>query len=432
MIINGSMGRTGMFCSMNRMNWGTNAKNAANANNYGGRMNDSRRTGGSGDTGVSTAKSVAEKRRMLSGDKEDEQGAAASRSIVEQSFSYADSLRNARAQKKNTAQKLKKLRYSYKSISSQLLRSKTSADAAKVARKARRELVRLKGKRLHENGKYDSYELEAAITHAQAMLRVARKKVKNLQEEELTKVKGGPCAGELEERKEEENELTDEERAYLEQQSSGGENRASGAAGSVTGSFISQEDVLQAKQEQMQAYEEAMRQTDIQEEMRMIELQRAEKRSDSMADAMSKLTDEMSDSLQKLLEELGLSELAESTSRMEVEMDPADYKMMKLKHRLEEMKAIAEADAKYLKAMFNKFERAKEASAQAASSANSGNNSVGAGSGSGGMVVAANTGGAALTQTTAPVQAIDVVSTPDAVSTVAAASAVGGSVDVSV
>lgn len=432
MIINGSMGRTGMFCSMNRMNWGTNAKNAANVNNYGGRMNASRRTGGSCDTGVSAAKSVAEKRRMLSGDKEDEQGAAASRSIVEQSFSYADSLRNARAQKKNTAQKLKKLRYSYKSISSQLLRSKTSADAAKVARKARRELVRLKGKRLHENGKYDSYELEAAITHAQAMLRVARKKVKNLQEEELMKVKGGPCAGELEERKEEENELTDEERAYLEQQFSGGENRASGAAGSVTGSFISQEDVLQAKQEQMQAYEEAMRQTDIQEEMRMIELQRAEKRSDSMADAMSELTDEMSDSLQKLLEELGLSELAESTSRMEVEMDPADYKMMKLKHRLEEMKAIAEADAKYLKAMFNKFERAKEASSQAVSSANSGNNSVGAGSGSGGMVVAANTGGAALTQTTAPVQAIDVVSTPDAVSTVAAASAVGGSVDVSV
>ena len=440
MIINSSMGRTAMFCGRNQMNRGINTKNTANANHYGNRMNAFPRTGGSDDTGLSAAKSAAEKKRMLSSDKENEQGVSAARSIVEQSFSYADSLRNARVQKKSTAQKLKKLRYSYKSISSQLLRSKTSADASRVARKARRELISLKGKRLHENEKYDSYELEAAITHAQAMVRAARKKVKHLQEEELIKVKGGPCAGGLEERKEEENELTDEERAYLERHSSGGGTGnelggANSAAGSGAGRiFVSQEDVIQAKQEQMQAYEEAMRQADIREEMRMLEQQRAERESDSMADALSELTDKMSDSLQDMLEELGLSELAESVSGMEVEMDPADYKMMKLKHRLEEMKAIAEADAKYLKAMFNKFERAKEASAQAASSANSGNNSVGAGSGSGGMVVAANTGGAVLTQAAAPVQtqAIDVVSTPDAVSTVAAVSMVGGSVDVSV
>lgn len=429
-----------MFCVRNRVNQGINTRNAANANKYGGWMNASQGTGGSDDTGANAAKSAAEKKRMLSRDREDEPGAAASRGILEQSFSYADSLRKARAQKKNTSQKLKKLQYSYKSISSQLMLSKTSVDAAKVARKAGRELFRLKGKRLYENEKYDSYELEAAITHAQAMVRVARKKVKHLEEEELMKVKGGPCAGELEERKEEENQLTDEERAYLEQQSSGGGagneigsgSEVNSAAGSGAGSsFVSQEDVLQAKQEQMQAYEEAMRQADIQEEMRMMELQRARERSDSMADAMSELTDEMSDSMQKLLEEMGLSELAESTSRVEVEMDPEDYKMLKLKHRLEEMKAIAEADAEYLKAMFNKYEKAKEASAQAASAANSDNNSVGAGIGSGGMVVAANTGGGVLA---APVQAqaIDIVSTPDAVSTVAAASMTGGSVDVSV
>ena len=443
MIINVSMGRTGVFCGRDRKNQGINTKNAANVNKYGSWMNASQGTGGSGDTGVSAAKSAAEKRRMLSRDKKDDQDLAGSRNIVEQSLNYAESLRKARTQKKNTTQKLKKLRYSYKSISSQLLRSKTSMDAARVARKARRELVMLKGKRLYENEKYDSYELEAAITHAQAMVRVARKKVKHLEEEELMKVKGGLCAGEVEERKEEENELTDEEKAYLEQQFAGGGTGNEIGGGSevnviaVSGSdsgFVSQVDMLAAKQEQTQAYEEAMRQTDIQEEMRMMELQRARKGSDSMADAMSDLTDEMSDSMQKMLEEMGLSELAESTSRMEVEVDPEDYKMMKLKHRLEEMRAIAEADAKYLKAMFNKFEKAKEASAQALSSANSGNNSVGAGSGSGGMVVAANTGGAVSVQTASPVQtqAIDVVSTPDAVSTVAAVSVEGGSVDVSV
>lgn len=403
-------------------------------------MNASQGTGVNDGTGVSAAKSAAEKRRMLARDKEDDQGLANARSILEQSRSYAESLRKARTQKKNTSQKLKKLRYSYKSISSQLLRSKTSLDAAKVARKARRQLVMLKGKRLHENGKYDSYELEAAIAHAQAMVRVARKKVKHLQEEEMVKIKGGLCAGELEERKEEENELTDEERAYLEQLTSGGEGNGIGE-GSGTGgatesgsgsSVVSQEDVLQAKQEWAQAYEEAMRQSDIQEEMRMMELQCARERSDAMADAMSELTDEMSDSMQELLEELGLEELAESTTKVEVEMDPEDYKMMKLKHRLEEMRAIVEADSKYLKAMFNKLEKSKEASAQAASSSGSGNNAVPTGGSSGGMVVAANTGGAPLAAAPVQAQAIDVVSAPDAVATVAAAPVEGGCVDVSV
>lgn len=443
MIINGSMGRTGMFCGRSRMSQGINTRNAANANKYSGWMNASQRMGADDSTGVSAAKSVAEKKRMLSRDGEEEPGAAASRGIVEQSFNYADSLRNARTQKKNTSQKLKKLQYSYKSISSQLLRSRTSMDAAKVARKARRQLVMLKGKRMHENEKYDSYELEAAITHAQAMVRVARKKVKHLQEEELMKVKGGPCAGELEENKERENELTDEERAYLERPYSGGgagnsgggnvSGEAGNAAGSGSGSsFVSQEDVLAAKQEQMQAYEEAMRQS--QEELRMMEMQRARNASDSMEEAMSELTDELSDSMGELLEAMGLEELAESTKKVEMDMDPADYKMMKLKHRLEEMKAIAEADAEYLKTMFHKYEKAKEACAQAASLANSGNNSMGSGSGSGGMVIAANTGGSVLTQAAATPQpqAIDVVSTPDAVSTVAAVSMEGCSVDVSV
>lgn len=434
MVINNSMGRTGMFSFGNH-------RTKQRTNTYDSWMNDSRGLGGNESTGVSAAKSAAEKKRMLSRDREDEPGAAAARGIVEQSFSYADSLRNTRAQKKSTAQKLKKLQYSYKSISSQLIRSKTSVDAAKVARKARRELVMLKGKRMYENEKYDSYELEAAITHAQAMVRVARKKVKHLQEEELMKVKGGPCAGELEEKKEEENQLTDEERAYLEQQTSGGgtgneiggESAADGAAGSGSGSsFVSQEDVHQARQEWAQAYEEVMSQSEIQEEMRMMELQRARERADSMADAMSELTDEMSDSMQELLEELGLEELAESTSRVEVEMDPEDYKMLKLKHRLEEMKAIAEADAEYLKAVFNKLEKAKDAVSQASSSSGSNNNSAAFGGSSGGMVVAANNGGAALASAPVQAQAIDVVSTPDAVSTVAAASMEGGSVDVSV
>ncbi len=435
MIINNSMGRSGMPYYRNRAGQG--------ADTNGSWMNASQRTGGNDESGLSAAKSAAEKKRMLSRDKEDEQELSNLSRLLEQSRNYTESLRKARTEKKNTNQKLKKLRYNYKSISSQLLRSRTSIDAAKVARKARRQLVMLKGKRLHERQKYDSYELEAAINHAQSMVRVARKKVKHLQEEEMVKVKGGPCAGELEERKEQENELTDEERDYLERLASGGtgsgaaESSGADGMGNETGSsVVSQEDVHQARQEQAQTYEEVMSQSDLQEELRMLELQHAMEAADSMTDAMSDLTDDMWDSMRDLLEELGLSELEEGTSRVEVEMDPADYKMMKLKHRLEEMRAIAEADSKYLKAMFNKLEKSKAAAAQAVSQANSDNNSGAVGSSSGGMVVAANGGGAAPAAAPAAAsvqpQAIDVVSAPDAVATVTAAPVAGGSVDVSV
>ncbi len=413
MFVNNNVCRTNLFRYGSQKTQGTNT--------YDSWTNAAGSRGASGNKKMDAAKSAAAKKRMLSRDGRDSQGMTGGRSIVEESFSYAESLRANRANRKKTSQKLKKLRYSYKSISSQLLRSKTSVDAAKVFRKARRELIRLKGKRLHENGRYDSYELEAAITHAQAMVRVARKKVKHLEEEELVKVKGGPCAGGLEEQKEEENELSEEEQAVLEQLAYG-----NGAESETGGNFVSQEDVLRAKQEWMQTFEEEMRKAETREEMqqRMEQMQRAREMSESMQDLVEELSDEMSDSMRDLLEELGFSELSEGTSRVEVDMDPEDYEQMKRKHRLEEMKAIAQADAEYLRAVFNKLEREKQSSASGIPGADS--NSVSPGAPSGGMVIAANTGGAA------PGQVVDMVSAPDAVAAAAAAPVEGGRVDVSV
>lgn len=360
--------------------------------------------------GADAAKTAAGKKRMLR-DGKDGQGMTASRSLVEESFSYAESLRKSRMKKKDTQQKLKKLHYSFKSISSQLLQSRTSMDASKVVRKARREVISLQGKRLHESAKYDTYELEAAIAHAQAMLLVARKKVKHLQEEEMARV-GGICEGGLEEEKDRENEPVEDVKAALEQLSADDGNRyADEEAGEM---LFSQDDAALARQEWIQAYEEAMRQSGLQET------------AASMSDAMEDFTDEMSDSMRELLEEMGLSELAESTSGVKVDMDPADYKQMKLKHRLEEMRAIALADAQYLKTMFNRMEKARESAAQAGSGQPAAQNGSGSavvgGSSSGGMVIAANG--------RAP-HAIDVVSAPDAVGTAAAVPAEGGSVDVS-
>lgn len=62
-----------------------------------------------------------------------------------------------------------------------------------AAAQARREILRLKSQK--QSGKYDNEELEAAIEHAKAMERVAKKKARHLEEEEMAKCTGGPCAG---------------------------------------------------------------------------------------------------------------------------------------------------------------------------------------------------------------------------------------------
>lgn len=291
---------------------------------------------------AATREKISSIKRMLSEDGQTGQSTAYSGKAAESSFSYAESLRTARAKAKNTALKLKKLRYNYKSISTQILRSKTSVSARQVASKARREVIRLKRQRL--NGEYNDEELKSAILHAQAMVRVAKKKARHLQEEEMAKVTGGPCNAELEEREEQENQLAEEAIEEWEAMTSDGTADDSGAS--------LQESAVGAMQEQMQIYREMM-------QSRMAERQDI---MEEQQDLMIELMDEMSDSMEEMLKNSGLDDLAESMMEtVEVEMDPADYKMMKIKHRSEEMKAIAEADAEYLKALFNRLEKAKSA-----------------------------------------------------------------------
>ena len=68
----------------------------------------------------------------------------------------------------------------------------------------------------------------------------------------------------------------------------------------------------------------------------------------------------MSDSLRDLMEEMGLDGLSDNAVSVNREMDPADLKMMKIKHRNKEMKDIVKADAEYLKAVFNHLEKMKD------------------------------------------------------------------------
>ncbi len=294
-------------------NTGTKSKNMSNVSN--------------------NKKDINDKLRMLS-KTEQNSGFSSSNSvginsIITSSQSYAEQLRVQRQQTQATSLKLKKLKYRFKNISSKIIRSKTSYAAKQVAGQARREVLRLKNEK-KQSGE-DSAELDAAIAHAKAMERVAKKKAKHLEEEEMIKVSGGPCADRL---VEEEEKLEDT-------------NNVSEVISSQEAGY---------EQEQEISYDEmAKMMSELSENMQaMIENMQA------MSEAMSQDMESMTEDMQDLLEDVGLGELTEAITPSGEEMDPEDLKQLKIKHRNKEMQEIAKADAEYLKTIFDILEKEKD------------------------------------------------------------------------
>ena len=297
--------------------------------------------------GAKNKSSVTDIRRMLSRNSQSTQTQAANSwgqdSIVTSTLSYSESLRNQRQQTKNTTLALKKLKYQFKNISSKILRSKTSQAAKQAAGQARREVLRLK--RQKQSGNYDDDEIQAAIDHAKAMERVAKKKAKHLEEEELAKAAGGICQGD----RISEEETKDVQDAEAENAQNEEEMSAEGSADEVSGD--------------LSAYEYAADSYDISDyiDLGMDEFYaQAGDFMSEMSDFTSEMMQEMSDSLRDLMEEMGLDVEADTVVSVNREMDPADLKMMKIKHRNKEMKDIVKADAEYLKAVFDHLEKMKD------------------------------------------------------------------------
>ena len=303
--------------------------------------------------GAKNKSSVTDIRRMLSRNSQSTQTQAANSwgqdSIVTSSLSYSESLRNQRQQTKNTTLALKKLKYQFKNISSKILRSKTSQAAKQAAGQARREVLRLK--RQKQSGNYDDDEIEAAINHAKAMERVAKKKAKHLEEEELAKAAGGIWQGD----RISEEETKDAQDAEAENVQNAEE--------------MSAESSEEEMSRDLSAYEYAGNEVhagDSYDISDYIDLgidafyaQTGDFMSE-MSDFTSEMMQETSDSLRDLMEEMGLDGLSDNTVSVNREMDSADLKMMKIKHRNKEMKDIVKADAEYLKAVFNHLEKMKD------------------------------------------------------------------------
>ena len=279
-------------------------------------------------------------------------------SIIDQNLSYADSLRASRAKAKETSLEKKRLQYSYKKISSQIVRSKDSISAKRAASAARREVQRLK--RLRASGEYDEEELQISIDHAKSMERVAKKKVAHLQQEEMIERGQNGALASLEEKEEEnreneeenpEDELNEEERAALEELDPNVYYPDEYADGLQT--------VMEDAQEELR-YQMA----EIQEEMqyRMEELtsqmqEQMEEVQENTADSMDQLMSEIQSAMEDMVEDLDLSQLTDTLTAPDPNMTEDDLKMLKLKHRTKEMKDIAKADGDYLKAIMDKYEK---------------------------------------------------------------------------
>ena len=296
--------------------------------------------------GAKNKSSVTDIRRMLSRNSQSTQTQAANSwgqdSIVTSSLSYSESLRNQRQQTKNTTLALKKLKYQFKNISSKILRSKTSQAAKQAAGQARREIMRLKRQKQNSDSDSDSEEIDAAIAHAQAMERVAKKKAKHLEEEEMMKAAGGICQGD----RISEEETKDTQDAEAKNVQNAEEMSRDLSAYEYAGSEAYAEDSYDISDYIDLGIDAFYAQTgDFMSEM---------------SDFTSEMMQEMSDSLRDLMEEMGLDGLSDNAVSVNREMDPADLKMMKIKHRNKEMKDIVKADAEYLKAVFNHLEKMKD------------------------------------------------------------------------
>lgn len=78
--------------------------------------------------------------------------------------------------------KTKKLQYKFKRISNMILQAKTSGNARQVLASAKVETVNLRRKL--RTGDYNSLEVRRALIHAEKMERIAKKRMKHLQQEE--------------------------------------------------------------------------------------------------------------------------------------------------------------------------------------------------------------------------------------------------------
>ena len=286
----------------------------------------------------STAEAVLKTANDSSGTKTARREFDASKYQTESERNYrTDSTYSSSGTKKARAKKkYKKFHYYFKSVSSQIVRAKTSMGARQAAGRALRQTVDLRRKLV--SGEYDRTYVRIALTHAEAIERVAKKKVRHLLEEERIK-RGGPCSGDNDKFDKEEQQRLDEQ-ADMEMW----DNFRNGDTGAESDGENLEELFVAAVQQSAPVPEVSIDMDEL-----MMEFEELMKTSMEAAAA----------SLDDLTEEL--------SGDAGVDMDPEDLKLLKIKHRTKEQQEIAAADARYLRAFFEQLQKDQQQTAAAIS-----------------------------------------------------------------
>ena len=263
------------------------------------------------DTNPGNTSNVSKMRQALRKGADAFSGSNTPISVVDSMKLYSDAVKKQRTKSSETALAKKKLKYNFKSISTKIMSSKTSMSARQVVGQARREVEKLKNAK--RTGKYDTDEIDAAIDHAKAMERIARKKVRHLEEEEMAR----RCSSE----------------------------------GDAAVSAVDTKDEESPEKKEIDKLRKELGDID----------KRAENEEYIESDAVTnEMIDEICDSMEKMLDEIEeLTDLMEELVSDPTDMDPEDIKGLVVKHRNKEMKDITKADSDYLKAMFEHYENEK-------------------------------------------------------------------------
>ena len=252
---------------------------------------------------------VSKMRQVLRKGSEASAGSNTPISVVDSMKMYSDVVKKQRTRSSETALAKKKLKYSFKSISSKIISSKTSMAARQVVGQAKREIQKLKNAK--RTGKYDSDEIDAAIDHAKAMERIARKKVRHLEEEEMAK----RCSSSQNEAVENDPDVKDEESP------------------------------------------EKKEIAELRKELDTVGTKAENKEYIESEEITNEMIDEICDSMEKMLDQIEeLTDLMEELVSDPTDMDSEDIKSLIIKHRNKEMKEITKADSDYLKSMFEHYE----------------------------------------------------------------------------
>ncbi len=206
--------------------------------------------------------------------------------------------------------------YNFRSVTSKIQQAKTSASAGRAVLSAKRKIQELKRKLANSDA--DPDEVTFALNHAKRIERVAKKKQRHLEMEEMiTRTQ----------RRDEQKDKTEQAAEDL---------------------AMAQRDLLEEELTNKQNEFDEM-----QTAMFVEAIQKLKETQSEISDDMIAAVDEMIESMTEKEQEM-LSEMAEMLENMEIldpHMSEEDLKKLKTKHRNAENKEIVKADADYWKSM---------------------------------------------------------------------------------